>query len=159
MTTYEQLPDHSRVWVFQSDKPLPDETVKEMEQKVQEFATQWQSHQKQLKAYGEIRYNRFIILIVDESAYGASGCSIDAMMHFMQSLAGEFEVDLFDRMRFSYVQNEQVCTVDSQEFAELYQQKKITDDTIVFDNLVTKKADFKQAWMKPLKQSWHNRFV
>jgi len=45
----------------------------------------WTAHNNQLKAKGEIRYNRFLILIVDESQAGASGCSIDKSVPFYET--------------------------------------------------------------------------
>jgi hypothetical protein len=49
------------------------------------FCIQWTAHGANLKAYGEVRHHRFIVMIVDETAAGASGCSIDKSIHFIRN--------------------------------------------------------------------------
>jgi hypothetical protein len=104
--------------------------------------------------------NRFVVLMVDESQAGASGCSIDKSVYFVQGVEQAFGVKMFDRMLFAY-QNEagEVKTASSIEFDQLYKNGLINDETLVFDNLVKTKADFEGKWLKPLKDSWHARFV
>ena len=107
MTAYEQLPPSTRVWVYQSNKPFADGQVPEIRKHVQEFATKWVSHNRQLHSFADVLHNRFIVLMVDESQAGASGCSIDASVHFLQALQQHYQVDLFDRMVFSYKAGEE----------------------------------------------------
>lgn len=72
-----EFSQHSRVWIYQSDRKLTDPEVGKIQQELDDFTIGWTAHNNQLKARAEIRYNRFLILIVDESQAGASGCSID----------------------------------------------------------------------------------
>ena len=71
----------------------------------------------------EIRYNRFIILIVDESHAGASGCSIDKSVHFMQQLEQEYGINLFDRFNLAYRNGEEILSVPRAKFEELLASK------------------------------------
>src|ERR1700712_476692 len=91
-----QFSENSRVWVYQSDKQLSDADVIKLQVQLDNFTTGWTAHNNQLKAKAEIRYNRFIVLIVDESQAGASGCSIDKSVHFMQQVEQQFGIKLFD---------------------------------------------------------------
>ena len=68
-------------------------------------------------------------------------------------------VNLFDRMSFSYQQENKVYTVAREEFARLYQEGQINDDTMVFDTLVNTKGALENSWLKPLAKSWHHRMV
>ena len=104
-------------------------------------------------------HNRFVILMVDESQAGASGCSIDSSVHFLKTLQSEYGVDLFDRMVFSFKQGEEVLSLDRETFAKWYAEGKINDDTPVFDTLVNNKKDLEENWIKPLGESWHRRMV
>ena len=99
------------------------------------------------------------VLMVDESKAGASGCSIDKSVHFIKSIGSKYQTEMFDRMNFAYKIEDEIKTADREEFVELYNNKTINDDTLVFDNLVSNKADFDQKWIKPLKDSWHSRLV
>src|ERR1700749_1742248 len=97
-----QFSENSRVWIYQSDKKLADAEVQQIQQNLDAFTTQWTAHNPQLKAKAEVRYNRFLILIVDESQAGASGCSIDKSVNFMQHLERQFNINLFDRFNLAY---------------------------------------------------------
>ncbi|MDX1941885.1 MAG: hypothetical protein SFU99_15090 [Saprospiraceae bacterium] len=154
-----ELPETTRVWIYQSNQPFSDVKVPEIQKLVQDFAQQWISHNRQLRAHGDVLHNRFVILMVDESQADASGCSIDKSVYFLKNLQAEYGVDLFDRMRFSYLDGEAVKTVSREEFATLYAEGKINNETLVFDTLVNNKGDFDKAFIKPLKESWHKRMV
>ena len=158
-TTYETLPASTRVWIYQSNDVLPEGEIPLIKAKIQQFAERWVSHNRQLRAYGDILHNRFLVLMVDESQAGASGCSIDSSVAFVKSLQAEYQVDFFDRMRFSFKQGDKVLTLSRDEFAKWYQEGRIGDDTLVFDTLVKDKAAFEAAFEKPLAESWHARMV
>ena len=159
MITLEQLPDTTRIWIYQAQTPFSNELALEIGQHVANFAEQWVSHNRALRAVGEVRHNQFILLGVDESQAGASGCSIDKSVHFMQALEGKYGINLFDRMTFTYQQDGKVLAAPRDEFAALYAAGTIDDETLVFDNLVKTKADFETSWVKPLGESWHKRMV
>ncbi len=156
MTT---LPDSTRVWIYQSNTPFPEKNIPEIRTQIQDFAQQWISHNRQLRAHGDVLHNRFVVLMVDESQAGASGCSIDKSVYFLKNLQAQYGVDLFDRMQFSYLDGDQVITVSKEEFAKLYSEEKINNDTPVFDTLVNTKRDYEAAFVKSLHKSWHKRMV
>jgi hypothetical protein len=153
------LPPSTRVWVYSSNRPFDEKDISDVRAKIQDFAQQWISHNRQLRSLGDLVHDRFVVLMVDESQADASGCSIDKSVYFLKSLQAAYSVDLFDRMQFSYLEGEEVKTVNRDDFAQLYQQGIITDDTLVFDPLVSNKADFDAQFVKPLGQSWHKRMV
>lgn len=153
------LSPDSRVWVYQSDRPFTAAEVAEVENALQAFARQWVSHNRQLRAAAGIMHDRFVILAVDESQAGASGCSIDASVHFLKQLQAALGVELFDRMRFSYRDGEQVVTVARDEFARRYAAGEITDNTPVYDTLVKTTGELQHRFEKPLHASWHSRMV
>ncbi|MGN6639512.1 MAG: ABC transporter ATPase, partial [Mucilaginibacter sp.] len=96
-----QFSEHSRVWIYQSNRELTDNETSRLLDLLNKFAAEWTAHNHQLKAKAEIRYNRFIVLIVDESQAGASGCSIDKSVNFLKGLEQEFGISLFDRFNFA----------------------------------------------------------
>jgi len=159
MTSYNTLSNETRVWIYQSSRLFNDTELQEIKHYLQQFATQWVSHNRALSAFADVFHNQFIVLMVDESQAGASGCSIDASVHFLQQLQAKYSVNLFDRMTFAYKDADEVKTANRTVFKELYDAGKINDNTLVFDNLVNTKAAFDQQWVKPLKESWHKRMV
>ncbi|MEO1261275.1 MAG: hypothetical protein AAFZ15_20900 [Bacteroidota bacterium] len=157
--TSNNLPDSTRVWIYQSSRPFNDDETLHLRANLQQFAQQWTSHNRQLRSHADVLYNRFLVLMVDETMAGASGCSIDKSVHFMQQIGHSFNTDLFDRMNFAWKDGDIVKTASSEEFAQLYQKGNINDQTLVFDNLVKTKGELEEKWLKPLNESWHKRFV
>jgi len=154
------LSPSSRVWIYASDKPFTEADVPAIRVQIKEFAQQWVSHNRQLRADADVLHNRFVVLMVDESQADASGCSIDKSVAFLKVLQAEYGVDLFNRMIFSYQDTSgQVYSVDRNTFARLYATEQINDDTLVFDPLVATKQDLDQTFVKKLSQSWHKRMI
>jgi hypothetical protein len=154
-----KLSETSRVWVYQSSKVLSEKEEIVLKSQLSAFVKDWTAHSQQLSAASDILFNRFIILAVDESQAGASGCSIDKSVHFLQTIENQYVMQLFDRMTFAYLDNNEVKTASNIEFKRLYTEGPLTNDTLVFDNMVNTLAALKSSWLKPLSESWHKRFV
>jgi hypothetical protein len=150
-----QFSENSRVWIYQSDKQLSDVQSAQILDQLNSFAAEWTAHNNQLKAKAEVRYNRFLILIVDETQAGASGCSIDKSVNFMKKLEQQFGINLFDRFNFAYRDGNQVLSTPRHNFEELLKTGKINSDTIVFNNLVHDLNQLGTKWEVPFKDSWH----
>jgi len=159
MTEYNLMSPESKVWIYQSNLKFTDEEISEIDTQIQNFVTQWVSHNQALLAYGKLYHNRFIVLMVDESQAGASGCSIDKSVHFVKAMGFHHGVDFMDRMNFAYKLDDEIVSAHRDEFARQFQSKKINKDTLVFNNLVKDKGEFEKAWVVPLKDSWHARMV
>lgn len=149
--------ENSRIWVYQSNRELNDFEVKSIETILDKFTIAWTAHNHQLKAKAIVRYNRFIILVVDESQAGASGCSIDKSINMMKLLEQEFNINLFDRFNIAYRTVDGISSVGRTEFEELIKKGTVTPETIVFNNLVSTLADLETKWEVPFKDSWHTQ--
>ena len=104
-------------------------------------------------------YKRFIVIALDQSHTGASGCSIDASVHFIQEIERNYDVVLLDRMNVSYKQGEYIAYKTLQDFKKMAKDRAISKNTIVFNNLVTNKLEFTEHWEVPASESWHSRFL
>ena len=102
LTEFKNLPDDSRIWIYQADRKLSDEEVALITQETEEFLTKWTAHGAELEAGVELKYNRFIIIGLNQANASASGCSIDASVHFIQSLEEKFNVDFLDKMNVTF---------------------------------------------------------
>jgi len=152
------LDDSSKVWIYQSNRKLNAEESLYTIDALNAFASKWTAHSMQLKAKAVLVADQFIILAVDQTLAGASGCSIDASVHFLKSLQSHLGIDLFDRMQFAYLDQAEIKTADRETFAKLYADGLISGDTEVVDTLVKTKKDLSRL-IKPLKESWHARMV
>lgn len=147
--------ENSRVWVYQANKKLSDSEVTRVQSELNSFTTAWTAHNHQLKAKGEVRYNRFIILTVDESQTGASGCSIDKSVRFIQQLEQQYGITLLDRFNLAYREGSEIHSAPRHAFEEMLKQGAINRDTIVFNNMVQNLTDLQTMWEVSFKDSWH----
>ncbi|MFD0794343.1 ABC transporter ATPase [Mucilaginibacter litoreus] len=145
----------SRVWIYQADRELTAAEVQQIKVLLDSFTRSWTAHNNQLLAKAEVRYNRFLILIVDESQAGASGCSIDKSVNFMKQIEQQFGISLFDRFNLAYREGDKVLSASRHQFEELIKQGKIGTDTIVFNNLAQNLTELQHKWEVPFKDSWH----
>lgn len=151
------ISENSRVWIYQSDRVLNPEEEQRIQQKLDDFTSQWQAHGHDLAAHGEIRHNQFIILSVDEQVAGATGCSIDKSVYLMKEIEQEFNIDLFDRFRIAYRDGGNVINCSREEFEDLLGKGVLNSDTIVFNNMVSNRKDLATSWEVPMKDSWHGQ--
>ncbi len=158
-TIFNDLSPESKVWIYQNTAPIAEENLAAIQAEVQQFVQNWTAHNHQLKAKAAVLYNRFIVLMVDETGTAASGCSIDKSVHFMESLQMKYGLNLFDRFNFSYEKDGEVRSAGREQFAALFQEGMLEEKTYVFNNLVKTKAEFESKWKVPLGESWHKNFV
>ena len=156
---FSDLPDSSRVWIYQSNRSFSDQELQEINSKLEEFITQWTAHGSDLKASFDIKYKRFITLALDQKLNAATGCSIDSSVKFIQQLEKDYNVDLLDKMNVSYKQGEFVAYKTLTDFRKMAKEKAVSKNTIVFNNLVNTKAEYLEEWEVPASDSWHNRFL
>ena len=64
-----------------------------------------------------------------------------------------------DKMNVSYKQGEFVAYKPLSDFRKMAKDKAVSKNTIVFNNLVSNKAEFVNNWKVPAKDSWHGRFL
>lgn len=156
---WEAFPEHSRIWIYYAKDPFTEEENDAASDMLLKFCQDWTAHNQALFATAKIFHKRFIVLMVDESKAGASGCSIDKSVSFVKMLGEKYHKDLFNRMIFSYIENNNVHSLNQADFKKAYEGNVINDNTKVFDHLVQTKKQFESQWIKPLKESWHKRLV
>ncbi|WP_299012342.1 ABC transporter ATPase [uncultured Polaribacter sp.] len=158
-TQYKNLPDNSRVWIYQADRPFTAKETEFITTKAVDFINQWTRHGDDLKGSFTIKYNQFLILAVDESFNNVSGCSIDSSVRFMQELEKELQVDLMNKMNVTFKDNNNINLVKLSDFQEFAKTQKITAQTVVFNNMVNTKLDLENNWEVTADKSWHKRFL
>tara|TARA_R110000850_G_scaffold268138_1_gene399421 strand:+ start:18000 stop:18482 length:483 start_codon:yes stop_codon:yes gene_type:complete len=158
LVSFEELPDDSRIWIYQSNRKFNDVEIQVIQTRLSEFLTEWTAHGTSLEAGFEIKHQRFIVIGLNQKNASASGCSIDASVHFIQQLEKEFEVDLLDKMNVTYYTGEYIAFKPLNEFKAMAKSKAISKNTVVFNNLVNTKEEYLENWEVPAADSWHSRF-
>ncbi len=159
LVDFNTLSETSRIWIYQANRSFSEDELVQIETKLDSFINQWTAHGADLKSGYEIKYKRFIVIALDQDLNAATGCSIDASVHFIQQLEKEYNVDLMDKMNVSFKQGEYVAYKTLKDFKKMAKDRSVSPNTIVFNNLVTNIAEYKEEWEVPAKESWHNRFL
>ena len=159
LVDFNTLPEESRVWIYQANRSFTDEEITEIESKLNVFIENWTAHGSDLQSGYLIKYKRFIIISLNQNLNKATGCSIDASVHFIQQLEKEYNVDLMDKMNVSYKQGDFIAYKTLIDFKKMAKDKAVSKNTIVFNNLVTNIAELNENWEVPASESWHSRFL
>ena len=156
----EMMSDSARVWIFQSETELSDKDVFIASEQIRGFLEQWTAHNRHLAAHGAVFYNRFIVIVLDEEqSHNASGCSIDSLTRYIQNVGDQLDTNVMDRQHFYFLKGTQVEGVNMNELPQHYKVGKVTEDSLVFNNLIKTKAELFSKWLVPIKDSWQWRFV
>ena len=155
---FENLPEDSKIWIYQSNRKFSDEEMTEIEGDLKTFVENWAAHGTSLEASYLLKYNRFIILAVNQEVQQATGCSIDSSVAFIQNLEQKYQVDLLDKMNVTFKNGEHIAHKSLIDFKRMAKEKAVTGKTIVFNNLVNSIEEFNENWEVPADESWHSRF-
>jgi len=155
---FENLPEESRIWIYQSNRKFSDDEMSEIEKDLKTFLENWSAHGKGLESSYLLKYNRFIIIAVNQEVQQATGCSIDSSVAFIQKLEQKYQVDLLDKMNVTFKNGEHIAHKSLLDFKRMAKEKAVTANTIVFNNLVNTIEEFNDNWEVPAGESWHSRF-
>lgn len=155
---FSVLPPTARLWVFAADRALNDAERAALLAELDRFLDVWAAHKVPLPAARELRYAQFVLIGVDESSTGASGCSIDALMREMKHLEQLFHITLVDHGPVMFRDEGGIRRVSRAEFQELAEGGRITGDTVVFDNTQTSVGALVDGkWETRAAEAWHGR--
>jgi hypothetical protein len=157
--SFDELNESSRLWIYQSNRPLVEKEIAFIEKSLHAFCEQWAAHGHALKTSFKIAHHQFIILAADEDHHLPSGCSIDSSVHIIKSLQQHTGTDFFDRSQIAFWINEEVKLISMNNLKDEFSTGTLTADTLTFNNLVAIKADWQKSWKTAAKNTWLNRYL
>ena len=126
---FNEMPLSSRIWIYQSDNKIQDQDLIKIKTKLIEFLKNWTAHGDDLKSSFDIKYNRFLIIALNEKSTKASGCSIDACVHFIQKIEKDYGLNLLDKMNVAFKQGDYISYKSIVEFKILIKNKSRSSKT------------------------------
>ncbi len=144
----------SRVWVYQSSRQFTLSEALNLEEQINVFTEQWQSHGADVKAVGYLFFGQFLILMADETQASVSGCSTDSSVRFVKQLENIYQVSFFDRTNIAFVVKDKVQVLPLNQVQYAANQQFITPDTLYFNNMVLTKQQLENDWLIPASQNW-----
>jgi hypothetical protein len=150
----EDFAANSRVWIYQSSRLFSLSEAFEIEDAINAFCKEWTSHGADVKAFGNLFFGQFVVLIADETQAGVSGCSTDSSVRFIKQLGAQYGVDFFDRTSLAFIVKDKLQVLPLSQLTYAIDNGFITGDTLYFNNLVQTKAQLETEWIIPVQQSW-----
>ena len=156
---FEKLPPYSRIWIYQANRPFSSDEEKIISNSLMNFCSQWEAHGNPLQTSFKIEYHQFVILVVDESSAGASGCSIDGSVRVLKELGNQLNIDFFDRSRVAFLESEKVRSYSLVQLKSLFQSGDLTSASQTFNNLVANKSEWETNWKTSVQKSWLTKYL
>ncbi|GAA0879304.1 hypothetical protein GCM10009119_22720 [Algoriphagus jejuensis] len=155
---FEQMPEQSRVWVYQADQKFSDSDEHLIRERLSRFCEGWNTHGNLMPTSFELIENQILILAVDESSLGASGCSIDSSVRTLRELETSLQTNLTDQGKISLKQpSGELKVIPGLGVKARVSSGEIALDTAVINPAIRVKADLKNMW-QPVRNSWLNRY-
>jgi hypothetical protein len=152
-TVLQGFSDTSKVWIYMADRAFTDSESTEIKVKLADFSSQWTSHGKPVYGKAMLIENRFILFVADESKSGVSGCSIDKTVAVVRDITNTYQVNLMDRSLVAIQQAGAATVMTIAELQQGVEEKKYGDDLMVYNTLLTNKAELVSHWLIPYKNS------
>lgn len=146
--------DDSRVWIYQSNRQFTTSETLEIEELLESFSKNWQSHGAPVKGFANVFFGQFVILMADETATGVSGCSTDSSVRLIKNIEEDYNVELFNRELLAFTINERIQLLALSQLKDISENILITPQTLYFNNIVQTKKELLQNWIIPVKDSW-----
>ncbi len=155
------LPPDARTWCFGASATPADGALDRLRSALGAFLETWTAHRADLRAGFDWLHDRFLVVAVDESAAGASGCSIDTLTAEIKRLEREAGVELLDAAPVWYREpSGSVQRVTREQFRRLAAEGSVSAATPVFDLTVQSLGDVQTGnWEVEAGRSWHARLL
>ncbi|MFM7645081.1 MAG: hypothetical protein ACKO41_00040 [Sphingomonadales bacterium] len=158
LTYAHLLPAHfaasARVWIYQATRLFSLAEALAIEERLDQFTAQWQSHGQPVNGKGFLFFGQFIVLLADESTTMVSGCSTDSSVALIRKLEQEFATPLLDRTQLAFVVNNKIERLPLAQIDYALKKGFIDSQTLYFNNSVTTKAELENNWIVPVAKSW-----
>jgi hypothetical protein len=156
--SFDSLPLHSRIWVYQSERAFSLEESELISSSLKQFCEGWNTHGNLMPTSFQILEEQFIVLGVDESGLGASGCSIDSSVRTLRQLENTLNINLTDQGKVSFKNNDgQVAVYPALGIKSRVLSGEIDQETLVLNPLVKIKKDLENVWISA-NDSWLNKY-
>jgi len=148
LADFNTLLEESRIWIYASEKALTTEQQSHILNYIAEHLKGWNAHKVPLTSGVTILENHFIVVALDESKNGASGCSIDRLQKTIQELEKELSISLMNRLNvFCRLDNKIQC-IPSFKLGSVAKA-----DTPFYDLTILTKGNL-NTYLKPISEGW-----
>jgi hypothetical protein len=152
------MPANSRIWIYQAARAFSQSEEELVGSTLRNFCQGWNSHGNQMPSSFEILEHQILILAVDESNLGASGCSIDSSVKILRELENKLQINLTDQGKVSYKTiNGSIAVTAALGIKSKVIEGEIKSDTYLINPMILRKEELDSIWISAEK-SWLNKY-
>lgn len=155
---FKNIPDDSRIWVYQSNKDLSDSEIKIIKNKATLFLDNWKAHGKDLQASYLIKERRFLVIAVNEKYNPIGGCSIDYSLQLVNDISAKINLDLLDRLLVNYRSENKIKSIKLGDLKNKIKNRTFSPETIIFNTTVKTKEELSSDFELKISSSWLSKF-
>ncbi len=152
---YNLLTDEAKVFVYPSSRKFYPQELDGLQQEIQGFLSE---NFKDYNFHFKILNNRFLVFFI-EGDKTIPIQLLDKLADFILSLEQKYKVTLLDKINICFKQGEFIQYQDMKKFRTLLKNRSISENTVIFNNLVQNKYDFENNFETPLSDSWLSHLV
>ncbi len=154
-----QIPSHSKLWIFPSNRKFYTDEIPEIKSNVELFLNNLIDSNQNYDIGFCLKYDRFIVIAIDDSELSIPLNIHNSLIEFILSLEKKHNVILLDKINVCFKQGEFVQYKDAKEFKKLIKNKSVSNKTIVFNNLISTVEEFNTDWEINIMDSWLGRLL
>ena len=155
---FKNIPDDSRIWIYQSSKDLSDSEIKIIDNKTTLFLENWKAHGNELQASYLIKERRFLIIAVNERFNPIGGCSIDYSLQLVNDISTTINLNLLDRLSVNYRLENNIKSISLRDLKNKIKNKSFSPETIIFNTTVKTKKELSSDFELKISSSWLSKF-
>jgi len=153
LVNFNTIPEESRIWIYAAEHKLTNDQESYILKSISDHLQNWEAHKVPLTAGVTILENHFIVIALDETKNGASGCSIDTLQNKIQNLEKDLSISLLNRLNvFCRIDNEIEC------IPTLILADNANQDTLFYDLTIQKKSEL-DSYLKPISEGWCSSYL
>ena len=153
LVDFNTTSDQSRIWIYAAEQKLTNEQENHILKSISDHLNNWEAHKVPLTAGVTILENHFIIIALDETKNGASGCSIDTLQNKIQEIEKELSISLLNRLNIFCRIEDTIKCIPTTKLAE-----NTNKETLFYDLTIQKKNEL-STWLKPIEEGWCVSFL
>ena len=158
ITDFKNIPDDSRVWIYQSNRDFTDLDIKIIKNKTTFFIDNWKAHGNDLQASYLIKERRFLVIAVNEEYNPIGGCSIDYSLQLVNDISTTINLDLLDRLSVNYISENKIKSISLRDLKNKIKNRSFSPETIIFNTTVKTKKELSSDFELKISSSWLSKF-
>ena len=148
LVDFNTTDNQSRIWIYAAEQELTNEQENHILKSISDHLQNWEAHKVPLTAGVTILENHFIVIALDETKNGASGCSIDTLQNKIQNLEKELSISLMNRLNIFCRLEDNIKCIPTTKLAD-----NANKETLFYDLTIQKKSELSN-WLKPVEEGW-----